>query len=134
MQGFNKTKLAVLTGDGRNVRTLEDLVYEKKDGERIIVPRGTESDGATVPQIFWNILPPFGLWWLAAVLHDYLYNYTERPKEYCDDVFLEAMESLNVPLLIRETIYNSVKYGGEIAFTNDRVKELQDAQLDNQHA
>ena len=38
----------------------------------IIVPRGTVTDLASVPRVFWILLPPFGGDAAAAVLHDWL--------------------------------------------------------------
>lgn len=36
------------------------------------VPRGFLTDGASVPRILWSILPPWGDYGQAAVLHDWL--------------------------------------------------------------
>jgi len=40
--------------------------------EIITVPVGFITDFASIPQIFWNILPPFGPYGKAAVIHDAL--------------------------------------------------------------
>ncbi len=123
---FHNANLSVTTIDGRHVRLLESLVYETETGELIIVPAGAESDGCSTPQTIWNLLPPFGTYWLAAVLHDYLYRQTARPKPECDLLFLEAMASLGVDLLTRETIYEGVRLGGAWAFDDDRRPKLQE--------
>lgn len=122
------------TSNGRNFRTLDLITYICKNGERIEIPIGTLTDGASIPQEFWNILPPFGVYWLACVLHDFLYNSHPKPAEmddesyrrWCDTTLLEAMESLNVPFIIRITIYEGVRYGGQHAYTEDRLKMIAD--------
>ncbi len=122
--GFEKLTLKIETGDGRNVTLLEILRYRTKAGELIEVPVGTTSDGASTPKWMWNLIPPFGKYWLAAVLHDYLYRITQKPKDYCDDIILEAMESLGVDLFLREAIYEGVHLGGDVAFNDDRRVKL----------
>ena len=124
MFGFAKTTLAVETSDGRHATLLEPLVYTSKAGEVITAPVGTISDGASTPKIIWNLIPPFGSYWLATVLHDYLYRVTKQPRDYCDSMLLEAMESLNVELLLREAIYEGVRLGGGIPFEDDRRAKL----------
>jgi Protein of unknown function (DUF1353) len=121
---FHSQNIAVRTGDGRNFILLEDLLYTTKAGETIVAQAGSASDGASTPKEIWSIIPPFGSYWLAAVLHDYLYRVTNRPKDECDSILLEAMESLGVPLLLREAIYEGVHVGGEIAFDDDRRVKL----------
>jgi hypothetical protein len=122
--GFEKPTLKIETSDGRNVTLLEVLRYTTKSGELIEAPIGTSSDGASTPKWMWNLIPPFGSYWLAAVLHDYLYRLTQKPKDYCDDIILEAMESLGVDLILREAIYEGVHLAGDIAFNDDRRVKL----------
>ena len=40
--------------------------------DRITIPDGFETDLASVPRLFWALLPPQGAYERAAVLHDYL--------------------------------------------------------------
>jgi len=121
---FAKATLRVESSDGRFFKLLEPLVYTSESGEVIIVPEGATTDGASTPQAIWNIIPPFGTYWLAAILHDYLYRLTKRPKAECDGLLLEAMTSLGVDRLLRETIYDGVRLGGASAFDEDRRMKL----------
>jgi hypothetical protein len=102
---------------------LAPVVYTTKAGETIVIPQGTTSDGASTPEAIWNVVPPFGKYWRAAVLHDYLYRVTKRPKNQCDELLLEAMESLGVNALERYTIYEGVKFGGYSSFVDDRKEQ-----------
>jgi len=112
---FQATNIAIRTGDGRNVILLEDLIYVSESGQVIIAPIGNRSDGASTPKEIWALIPPFGLYWLAALLHDGGYQDSlwqmlpdgtkvklTLTKEQCDLLLLEAMVSLGVDLLLRE--------------------------------
>ena len=102
---------------------LDDLVT----GEwYVYVPALTRTDFASVPRLFWSVLPPYGEYTQAAVLHDYLYQQSEvlsrrgepRTKKInrkeCDQIFLESMEVLKVPRWKRKIMYWAVRlFGGK---------------------
>jgi hypothetical protein len=130
---FAKRTLKVETGDGRFFDLLEPLVYTTNSGEVITVPIGCTTDGASTPREIWNIIPPFGTYWLAAVLHDYLYRITERSKAECDHLLLEAMISLGVDEALRNAIYEGVHIGGTVSFDEDRkINLIEKAKADAQ--
>lgn len=71
----------------------------------VAVPTGFLTDGASVPRMFWNLVPPWGRHGQSAVLHDYLcefakvsngISYFPISREYCDFVFLESLDILGV--------------------------------------
>lgn len=107
---------------------IDALVYETYKGELIIVPRGFDTDFASVPRALWSIYPPFGSYQQAAVIHDFLY-YEQRLGEepltraQADAIFLSAMESTNVGWLTRKIIYSAVRVGGWV-YWNKRYKEI----------
>jgi|WetSurMetagenome_2_1015567.scaffolds.fasta_scaffold833735_2 hypothetical protein len=118
---FLQDNLAVRTSDGLHSVSLEPLQYQTNAGVVITAPTGSDSDGASVPHLFHALgFTPFGPWWLAARLHDYLYRKTYLPREYCDDILNESMESLVVADVKRMAIYNAVRAFGEMAFDKDR--------------
>lgn len=49
-----------------------EYYLEDNHTKYIRVPKGFITDGASVPKMFWNLLPPWGEYGQAAVLHDYL--------------------------------------------------------------
>lgn len=100
---------------------LEPFTYVTSKMERIEVPAGTASDGASTPREIWSAFPPFGDYWRAAFLHDFLYRDTDRPKDECDSLFLEAMEALGVDEAVRKTLYEGVHLAGGKAFEEDRA-------------
>lgn len=87
-------------------------VGEKGSDDMIQVPKGTKTDFASVPRIFWSILPPDGIYTQSAVLHDYLYQKQVRPKYEADYIFLESMLVLGVPEWKAKIMYWAVdKFG-----------------------
>ena len=127
--------------DGKHWRLDSEYDYcvgEEGSGECIHVPAGFITDMASVPRIFWNIYPPFGLYGKAAILHDYLYSVCGRtPSEKdkngltfyliytraeCDAIFKEAMGVLNCSWHCRGNIYTGVRLGGWITWANYKKK------------
>lgn len=109
-------------------------VGAENSGESIIVPAGTSTDFASIPRLFWRILPPTGQYGKAAVVHDYLYQncglieesaghiriYT---RDRCDQIFLEAMTVLGVPKWKRQAMYWAVRSAGFVAW-NGHAKRI----------
>jgi len=118
---FSTSEVLVKTSDGHNMTLMEPFTYTSRNGEVICVTAGTKTDGASTPRALWPTVPPFGLYWLAAFLHDYLYSHTQKSKEECDGLFLEAMEDLGVPEYEAKIIYDGVYFFGWKAFREDRV-------------
>lgn len=86
----------------------------------IDVPVGFQTDLASIPQIFQNIIPKVGRYDAAAVVHDYLYRYGHCTKAQADSVFLEGMTDLGVSYLTGHVIYLAVRLGGGLAWKEDR--------------
>ena len=105
--------------DGHNWRLEAPLVYAANSGIHVLVPDGFVTDFASVPQIFWNIIPPIGVYDRAAVLHDYLYRYHLFNRARCDALLLEAMAELGTPLWKRWLIYINVRLFGWIAWNKE---------------
>lgn len=120
---FNRPYAVVRTADGRNFELLEPIVFTSGGGHVITVPPGAVSDGASIPRLFWHVLPPFGPYWLAAFVHDYLYRQTDYPRDFCDAMFSEMMATLGVPDITAHVIFDAVRLGGESAFAADRAAQ-----------
>lgn len=116
MSSFTTPARFELMDDGYTFMLLENFEYhvgEYPSEEIIKVPKGFITDLASVPRIFWNICPPQGQYAKAAIVHDYLYVIAFRDKAYADNVFLEAMKVLGVPLWRRKLMHLAVKYFGK---------------------
>lgn len=104
---------------GREWELLEDLEYHvggPDSTDVIIVPKGYQTDFASVPKAFWGIFPPFGRYSSASVIHDFLYGNRLRPRKECDKIFLEAMEVMEVNWITRHTMYRAVRIFGGLAY------------------
>jgi hypothetical protein len=125
-QSASNTGLLVRTADGHNMTLCEELYFDRPEdvaNETITVPIGAQTDGASIPREAWGLMPPFGPYWMAAVLHDYLYHCTRRTRFECDLILWEAMLALGVPELTARTIYNAVNEFGQHAFDDDRAAQ-----------
>jgi Protein of unknown function (DUF1353) len=94
-------------------------------GHDILIQEGFRTDLASIPRILWWVLPPFGDYNEAAVVHDFLYRKLHKKSEItrkeADLIFLVLMERANVHKIIRYTFYVSVRTFGWIAYgKNDR--------------
>lgn len=134
--GFSSEYLEVASSDGRNFTLLKEVVYTAADGTVYIMPVGATSDGASTPSIVWPLIPPFGIYWKAAFLHDCAYRNTlgvddkskanpqiipaNLPKCDCDALLCEAMESLGVGKTRIDEIYEAVVVAGTSSFDSDR--------------
>lgn len=130
---FAKLTLQVVTADGHNCVLFEPLEFTTKAGRVLRMIMGATTDGASMPRALWRELPPFGTYWLAAVLHDGAYRdqleerqvdgswkHVSLSKSECDQLLNEAMESLGVNEIARITIYEGVHFGGQSSFDEDR--------------
>jgi hypothetical protein len=135
MIGFQQRNVTVMGQDGRNWAVVEPITYIAANGNTYVVPRGARTDGCSTPKEIWPFLPPFGDYWLAAVLHDAGYQNTllveneqgtalqtaNLTKEQCDNLFKEAMQTLGVNEATVDKIYWGVSVGGWKAFKTDRT-------------
>ena len=90
---------------------------------------GFETDGASVPRVFWAYASPFaGLHAPAVILHDALYTaHWERRKD-SDEVFYEAMLSLGIRKSKAWLMYRSVRVGGGFAWNGKTEEQIVRAQ------
>lgn len=104
--------------DERRWRLLEPFDFASETIERIVsVPSGFETDFASIPRVFWAILPPTGDYGKAAVLHDWLYRTQGRAtRAEADGVLMEAMIALGVGWWTRTIIYRGVRLGGAASY------------------
>jgi len=81
------------------------------------VPKGFITDFATIPRIFWKILPPYDpRYGKAAVIHDFLYYTGIGDRRWADDEFLECMKILGAHWPMRTTMYWAVRIFGRFLY------------------
>lgn len=104
---------------------VDDLNWELKETYTVRasfiafeIPKGTRTDLASVPRIFWNLIAPFGLHTAAAVAHDYLYRTSKMKvtREQADKVFLELMQQAGVSAFRAHLMHKGVRLFGSGSF------------------
>ena len=96
---------------GRLYQVVGDHTYVTSYG-CFTIPDGFISDLASIPRLFWGLLPRDGKYLEAALIHDYLYKTHNAPKKIADLIFLNEMARLNVRKTKRLAIYTAVKWFG----------------------
>ena len=117
-------------------RGIEPLVIVGKDyhvtfeleGIRhsIVVPKGLETDLASVPKLARGLVSKVGRHLEAAIIHDWLYGYHPFEglspgmwtRELADAVFLAGMKASNVSKIKMFLIYRAVRLGGRRSYKN----------------
>jgi len=106
-------------GCWRRWRLAEPLIYEVggRGGRVIRVSKDFVTDGTSIPRLLWRILPVWGSYSRAGVIHDYLcYRiadnnpHPEAPtRDDADRIFFEAMTVLNVGRVQKYALYLGVR-------------------------
>lgn len=121
-QAISSLQIAIdLNGrrQGRRVGVLvQDWLYcYPPTGDVFLVPRGYETDFASIPPLAQGLINPFGNHAEAAVVHDWLYAVGEKDRrKEADDIFRFAMKEGGVNLVRRNVMHRAVRTGGEKAY------------------
>uniref|UniRef100_A0A6H1ZSQ1 DUF1353 domain-containing protein n=1 Tax=viral metagenome TaxID=1070528 RepID=A0A6H1ZSQ1_9ZZZZ len=122
MSSFTSPLIVTPLDDGRTWKLVEPFRYHigDRNSENIItIPEGFVTDFASVPSIFWTLIPPYGKWGKAAVVHDFLYQFQYRTRKEADKIFLEAMGVLKVKNWRKYPMYLAVRWFGWLAWKNN---------------
>lgn len=95
-------------------KTLEHLDHQLINGRQLFVPRGTVSNGASVPRLLWWIYPPYGTYTYPAVIHDFLYENNLYTREFADRQFLIDMGRCNTNKFTKWLFYYIVRIFGSL--------------------
>jgi hypothetical protein len=117
---FEPGSLTVSRVDAERWSLVDDLVYHGR-WERFVVPAGFRTDFASVPRVVTWLIPRFGAYTLAAILHDWLVSTGIRTgavtARQADGIFRRVMRESGVPVLRRWLMWAGVRWG---ALTDDR--------------
>lgn len=108
--------------DGENWVLAEEMVYDRGDGWRIVVPRGFVTDLTSVPWFARTIVSPVGPYTRAAILHDYLFWVPGCSRRQADYIIYYAMQDSKVPVKDAWKIYRALRMAGKIAFKDNARK------------
>lgn len=97
-------------------------------GRTFLIPRGFESDGASVPRLFWRAVFPNSdsHATTAGICHDYIYRIqpSDWTRKDADRMFLALLIEHGAPVCSALMAYLAVRRFGWIAWkTNARRKE-----------
>jgi hypothetical protein len=121
---FTSILLVSPLADGQTWVLMREFGYDvgaEGSQDQITVPVGFETDFASVPRPFWAILPKWGKYGNAAVIHDWLYWEQGRARPTADAILLEGMAVLGVSAVVRHTIYTAVRLFGWLAWYRNQA-------------
>jgi hypothetical protein len=111
---FEPGTLVVQSIDADTWATVDPLVYRGR-WDRFVVPAGFRTDFATVPRVVSWLVPRFGAYTLAAILHDWLCTEGIRSgtvtSREADGIFRRVMRESGVPVLRRWLMWAGVRWG-----------------------
>ena len=105
--------------EGRRIAVLLDdwLYCYPETGEVFAVPRGYETDFASIPRGAHIAVNPFGNHAEAAVIHDWLYAVGETgQRKKADNIFRFAMKEQSVNRIKRNVMHRAVRMAGADAY------------------
>lgn len=120
------THLSGEPGAWRLARLEHPLLFDVADpvndldiGKTVEVPAGFVTDGPSIPRLFWAIMPVWGSWARAGVIHDYLCCRIAMGRPHgavltrrdADRAFNRAMRACGVGTISRTLLYIGVRIG-----------------------
>jgi len=124
MSRFTDVLVVSPLADGKTWVIVRDFWYDvgaENSGDHIDVAIGFQTDFATIPRLFWAILPKWGRYGNATVIHDWLYWVQTRPRREADAILLEAMGVLGVTSLVKVAMYWAVRLFGGLAWYRNQA-------------
>lgn len=107
-------RVVVTPIDAERWRLLEPVCYAGND-QNFLVPEGYVTDFASVPRICIWLIPKYGLYTQAAILHDYLLTDClpagKVSSNDADGLFRRALRELGVPPVRRWLMWTGVRWG-----------------------
>ena len=124
MSQFTNALVVTPLADGKTWVLVGELGYdvgEVGSYDHVTVEVGFQTDFATIPRLFWIVLPRWGRYGNAAVVHDWLYWIQSRSRRDADYIFREAMGVLGVRAIAKFAIYWAVRLFGWLAWYRNRA-------------
>lgn len=115
MSEFTEILLVSPLADGKTWVIQKEFTYyvgELDSDETVTVPLGFQTDFASVPPVFRWLIPRWGKYGKAAIIHDYCYWEQRYTRERSDQIFREAMGVLGVARWKMFLMYQAVRLFG----------------------
>ena len=127
MSQFTTALVVSPLSDGKSWVVLNDFKYHvgtENSGDLVIVDKGFVTDFTSVPRLFWLIIPRWGKYGNAAVIHDWLYwEQGEKDRKEADSILLEAMSVLGVSKWKKKTSYTKYESTLKLLVEHDCLTE-----------
>ena len=104
--------------DGKKWMMHYDFVYND-----IVVPAGFITDFASIPRPFYNLIPRWGKYGVATIVHDYLYATKKMARKEADAVLFEIMDKYKVAAFQKYAIYWGVRIFGWFVWKFKKYKK-----------
>lgn len=107
---FESDRVVVARHGDNEWRLVEPLIYQGKD-DVFRVEAGYVTDFASVPRLAVWLIPRFGRYTPAAIVHDFLCDTLPVPPVDVDGIFRRIMRELGVPPVRRWLMWAGVRWG-----------------------
>lgn len=114
------------TNEAKRFEVVSPFTYyiDRLEGDlKVEIPIYFRTDFASVPRLFWTVIPPVGLYGKAAVVHDFLCEYGtawqrdasgnwsvyDVSRKEADQIFRNAMQVLGVGKVKRNVMFWGVR-------------------------
>lgn len=109
--------------DAINWKLNAPLTYVGRD-HTFIVGQDFETDFATVPRVFVWLIPRYGIYTKAAIVHDFLCQTAPVSRADADGIFRRMLRELGVPVIRRWMMWAGVRVGGHLSGMTRRTLPL----------
>lgn len=109
--GMVKTSMVYPITSEKHYIVLEELTIKLSNEEIIKIPKGFTFNGSSSPRFLWWLFPPYGDFFFAAIIHDYLYHIRFKS----DEINIKlAKKFADKEMLIWSNILNNRNFGKKI--------------------
>lgn len=105
-----------------NYELLEEVAIQLSSGRHILIPKGYKWNLSSVPRFLWWLLPPDGDFQMAALIHDYLYEYKITNRNFADkemykwSTVCSGRKNISARNFDNHTRYLGVKFFGWVVY------------------
>ncbi|MGW4773745.1 DUF1353 domain-containing protein [Nocardia sp. NPDC004278] len=103
--------------DAQFWRVVEPLVYHGATAE-FVIPAGFRTDFASVPRALVWLVPRYGIYTRAAILHDYLRSSNAVSVADADGIFRRCLREFRVSIPRRYMMWAAVRLGSRLRGAN----------------
>lgn len=90
------------------------------------IPAGFESNGLTVPRLFWSVATPFGRYLPAAIVHDYVFSCQKLRANRSDarNKFAQALTALGANKYITRVLVSGVALNDGLCYLKNKARSF----------